>query len=138
MSGAEEVVAEIEKNEGLRKRLAAALASDPETRILILRSIVREVATKQDLRDLENRLNIRINDIYRLIDARISDLNKRIDSLERSFDARLTDLDKRIDSLDKRIEMLERRMDFVARISIILTGSVMAAIVAQLIVLILR
>ena len=57
----------------------------------------------------------------------MGDLDKRIDSL-----------DRRIDALDRRIDALDKRMDYVAKVSWTLTISVLAALVAHLILALLR
>jgi len=51
---------------------------------------------------------------------RIGDLDKRIDAL-----------DRRIDALDKRIDSLDKRIDYVTKVSWALTLSVIATLVAQ-------
>lgn len=84
------------KNEDFISAVALAIAKSPKIQVLILESIIKNVATKDDLRDLRH-----------YVDVRISDLNKRIDILETSINARIDSLDKRIDSLDKRISLLQ-------------------------------
>jgi hypothetical protein len=63
------------------------------------------------------------------IDARINDLDKRIDALDKRIDA----LDKRIDSLDRRIDSLDKRIDLAIKITLILTGSVIATLLTEII-----
>jgi tetrahydromethanopterin S-methyltransferase subunit G len=46
---------------------------------------------------------------------------------------RIDDLDKRIDSLDKRIDSLDKRIDFATKVTFLLTGSVLAALIAEII-----
>ncbi len=74
--------------------------TNKEMKYLIMQSVIRDVATKEDIRDLK-----------RYVDVRIGDLDKRIDSL-----------DKRIDSLDKRISVMQWvMMIFFTIFSVILT-----------------
>ena len=73
------------KNEDFINSVALAIAKSPRIQLLILESVVKNVATKVDIRELRH-----------YVDVRIGDLDKRIDSL-----------DKRIDSLDKRISLLQ-------------------------------
>ena len=83
------------------KGVAFQIATNNEMKTLILQSVVRDVATKEDIRDLKH-----------YVDVRIGDLDKRIDSL-----------DKRIDSLDKRITMMQWvMMIFFTIFSAILTA----------------
>ena len=88
------------KNDEFLKGVAVELATNKEMKYLILQSVIRDVATKEDIRDLK-----------RYVDVRIGDLDKRIDSL-----------DKRIDSLDKRISVMQWvMMIFFTIFSVILT-----------------
>ena len=73
------------KNEDFINSVALAIAKSPRIQLLILESVVKNVATKDDIRELRH-----------YVDVRIGDLDKRIDSL-----------DKRIDCLDKRISLLQ-------------------------------
>jgi len=73
------------KNEDFINSVALAIAKSPRIQLLILESVVKNVATKDDIRELRH-----------YVDVRIGDLDKRIDSL-----------DKRIDGLDKRISLLQ-------------------------------
>jgi len=81
------------------KGVAAELAKDPNLQLLILESVIKNVATKDDIRELKEE----IRENRRYTDVRVSDLDKRIESLDKRFDS----LDKRIDSLDKRISLLQ-------------------------------
>ena len=81
------------------KGVAAEPAKDPNLQLLILESIIKNVATKDDIRELKEE----IRENRRYTDVRVSDLDKRIESLDKRFDS----LDKRIDSLDKRISLLQ-------------------------------
>lgn len=81
------------------KGVAAEPAKDPNLQLLILESVIKNVATKDDIRELKEE----IRENRRYTDVRVSDLDKRIESLDKRFDS----LDKRIDSLDKRISLLQ-------------------------------
>ena len=80
------------KNEDFINSVALAIAKSPRIQLLILESVVKNVATKDDIRELRH-----------YVDVRIGDLDKRIDSLDKRIDS----LDKRIDGLDKRISLLQ-------------------------------
>ena len=95
------------KNDKFLKGVAVELATNKEMKYLILQSVIRDIATKEDIRDLK-----------RYVDVRIGDLDKRIDSLDKRIDS----LDKRIDSLDKRMSMFQWvMMIFFTIFSVILT-----------------
>ncbi|MEZ0290021.1 MAG: hypothetical protein ABWJ42_02890 [Sulfolobales archaeon] len=119
--------------------------------------IERQMATKDDIKTLEERVRVvedRLLDLAKIVSElrgaytelgkriddlgkRIDDLDKRIDALDRridSLDKRIDALDKRIDSLDKRIDSLDKRLDFAVKITLLLTGSVLAALVTEIIV----
>ncbi len=69
-----------------------------------------EIATRDDLRDLQETLERRFD----ATDARIDSLDGRIGSLEgrmESLEGRIGSLEGRIGSLEGRMESLDRRMD---------------------------
>jgi len=157
---ADDIVRLFEGDVRARKRLAELLVSEPDIRLAIINAVMRDVATKHDLKELEGRLEARIGSVEaRLMGVerelaalreriakvegaltqlaeRIGDLDKRIDSLDKRIDAldkRIDSLDMRIDSLDKRMDSLDKRMDYIARLTLVLTGSVVAALAASII-----
>ena len=100
------------------KGIVTEIARDKSMRHLLLQSVIKETATKDDLRDLKEYIDARINDLYkhigvleRSINERFLSLDKRITTLENSVNARLDALDKRIDGLDKRITTLENSIN---------------------------
>lgn len=76
------------------RQLVLALPADPEN-----------LATKDDLRSLEERFNARLDGRLEPLEAR---LDGRLESLEARLDGRLESLDAR---LDGRLESLEARLD---------------------------
>ena len=159
---AEDIVRLFEEDARARKRLAELLVSEPDVRLAIISAVLRDVATKGDLEALrravredmeafreevltrilalEGRVSelgervSRLEGAFTQLVERIGDLDKRIDSLDKRIDS----LDKRIDSLDKRMDSLDRRIDYVARVSWVLVVSVLATLVAQLALALLR
>jgi len=147
---AEDVVKLFESDERSRKRLAKLLlpevVSEPDLRLAIINAVLRDVATKEDITKVMEEIEKIRKDVYtyitelrervsklegaftQLVD-RIGDLDKRIDSLDKRIDA----LDRRIDALDKRIDSLDKRIDYVTKVSWALTLSVLATLVAQII-----
>lgn len=75
--------------------------------------------------EINSTLSRRIDDINNSLSKRIEDLSKRVDYVNNN-------LSKRIDALDKRIDALDERIDLVAKISILLAGSVIATLIAQI------
>ena len=143
---AEDIVRLFEEDTRARKRLAELLTSEPDVRLVIINAVLRDVATKQDLKELREEFRREIDGLQREVSGlrervarlegvvaqlaeRIADLDKRIDALDKRIDS----LDKRIDALDKRMDSLEKRMDYMAKVTLALTGSVLATLVADII-----
>ena len=92
------------------KGIVTEIARDKSMRHLLLQSVIKETATKDDLRDLKEYIDARINDLYkhigvleRSINERFLSLDKRITTLESGVNARLDALDKRITTLENSI-----------------------------------
>ncbi len=72
---------ELERDEAGRRRLArmlaADIASEGELRVLLVNAVLREVATKEDLRRLEERMER----LEKELREKIRRLDERIDSL---------------------------------------------------------
>ena len=101
------------------KGVAFQIATNNEMKTLILQSVVRDVATKEDIRDLKHYVDVRIGDL----DKRIDSLDKRIDSLDKRIDSLEKTVNARIDSLDKRMTMMQWvMMIFFTIFSVILTA----------------
>ena len=83
---AEDIVRLFEEDVRARKRLAELLVSEPDVRLALANAILREVATKEDIRELRKELR---DEMYRIreelkayIDARIGGVEGRVNSLE--------------------------------------------------------
>jgi predicted nucleic acid-binding Zn-ribbon protein len=131
---AEEVVNLFEADVRARKRLAELLVSEPDVRLAIINAVLRDVATKDDIEALKNAtksdveaLRREVESLRRDVFAQVSELRERVSKLEGAF----TQLVDRMGDLDKR-------MDYVAKVSWTLTISVLAALVAHLILALLR
>uniref|UniRef100_A0A7J3X9Y7 DUF1640 domain-containing protein n=1 Tax=Thermofilum pendens TaxID=2269 RepID=A0A7J3X9Y7_THEPE len=145
---AEDIVRLFEEDARARKRLAELLVSEPDVRLAIISAVLRDVATKGDLEALRRAVRedmeaFREEVLARILalEGRVSELGERVSRLEGAFTQlveRIGDLDKRIDSLDRRMDSLDRRMDYVARVSWVLVVSVLATLVAQLTLALLR
>jgi predicted nuclease with TOPRIM domain len=138
----------------LRLAIINAVLRDVATKddVVKLREEIEKIriATKEDINRLEERIEVFRKEIYAQVAElrervsklegaftqlveRIGDLDKRIDALDKRIDA----LDKRIDSLDKRIDALDKRIDYVTKVSWALTLSVLATLIAQIMMRIL-
>ena len=81
MSVIDQLLEDMDRHPEKRKRLARTLALDIATeetlRLLLLEGLLRDVATKQDLREVEERLQKQIEELRK----DIWKLNERMDSL---------------------------------------------------------
>jgi hypothetical protein len=87
-----QLVDELRRDEELRKALSEELLAEAlsrkEWRRAALLAVLKEAATKDDIRELRA-----------YIDTRIDDLSRRIDDLGNNLDQRIDDLDKRLGDL---------------------------------------
>lgn len=70
-----------------------------------------ELATKNDLDQLETRLGVRIDDVETRLGSRIDGLGGRIDEAETKLGSRIDSLADRIEGVDSRIDGLEQTMN---------------------------
>lgn len=54
---AERVMDEIEADKRLRKRLAELIVSEPDIRLVLINSVIADVATKSDIKELRAEMN---------------------------------------------------------------------------------
>ena len=144
---ANDIVRLFEEDVKARKRLAELLVVDEDVRLAIINAVIRDVATKRDLDGLRDELRAEFRAEIGRLDARLQGFERELSALrERAARVegvlsqvaeRIGDLDKRIDtlekSIDKRIDELSKRMDYIARMNAILTLSVIATLVAAII-----
>ncbi len=85
------------EDEDFLRGFAIKVAKQKPLQELILKSVIPNVATKNDLKDLETRLK---NDIIHYIDKRLDDtrnyIDKRLDDMRNYIDKRLDDIRKLI------------------------------------------
>jgi len=150
---AEAIVELFERDVRARKRLAELLVSEPDVRLAIINAVLRDVATKSDIERIRGEyatkedVNILRSEIEK-IRVDLVDVRERLSKLEgivsqliermNDFDKRIDALDKRIDSLDKRIDGLDKRLDYVAKISWTLTIGVIATLIANIVLMVIR
>ena len=116
---AEDIVKLFEEDVRARRRLAELLVSEPDVRLALANAILREVATKDDLRELREELKA-------YIDA-------KVEGLEKLFNARISGVDKRIDSLEQRVGDLAAlvRASLIA-ITVTLASTVLTPLILRL------
>jgi len=71
MSNLEEKVLETLKRNKFSKMIVSEIAVDPELRYFLLQSIIPNVATKSDIRDLRNEIYKNRHEIISYVDERI-------------------------------------------------------------------
>jgi len=69
------------KANALMKAIAAEIASDPNLRALLVQAVLREVATKEDIARLEEKLDRKIESVRIELDRKIEDLRRDFSSL---------------------------------------------------------
>jgi predicted RNase H-like nuclease (RuvC/YqgF family) len=129
---ADQIVDLFERDLRARKRLAELIVMEPDIRLAIINAVLREVATKDDIKALENDIKA-LGDATRKdikeLEGRIQELSNMVSELRGAY----KELSKRIDDLDKRIDSLDKRIDFATKVTLLLTGSVLAALIAEII-----
>jgi chromosome segregation ATPase len=105
----EDVAELFEGDARARRRLAELLVSEPDVRLAVINTVLRDVATKSTLEAVRKEILARAS----RLEGRVSELSERAARLEGA----LTQLVERIGGLDKKIDALERRMDYVVRAS---------------------
>jgi predicted nuclease with TOPRIM domain len=122
---ADQIVDLFERDLRARKRLAELIVMEPDIRLAIINAVLREVATKDDIKALENDIKA-LGDATRKdikeLEGRIQELSNMVSEMRGAY----KELSKRIDDLDKRI-------DFASKVTLLLTGSVLAALIAEII-----
>ena len=129
MSIAKQLLEELDKDEKLSNefisRIAFKLAQNTDIRLLVLNSLIRDVATKMDIEGLgdaigkdiqelrnetkaeieslrnetKNQVQLLKGDMIKYVDSKYIDMIKYVDSKFDSFDKRMNDLNNRIDEV---------------------------------------
>jgi septal ring factor EnvC (AmiA/AmiB activator) len=115
---ADQIVDLFERDLRARKRLAELIVMEPDIRLAIINAVLREVATKDDIKALGDATRKDIKEL----EGRIQELSNMVSEMRGAY----KELSKKIDDLDKRI-------DFAAKVTLLLTGSVLAALIAEII-----
>ena len=134
---AEDIVKLFEQDSRARKRLAELLVTEPDVRLALANAIIREVATKDDIKELRaemyqirDELRAEIHDVR---DELRAEIHKIRDELKTYVDARIEALNNRIDGLEKRLSDLAAlvRASLIA-ITITLASTVMTPLILKL------
>ena len=134
---AEALVEELERNPGLRQRLARAIAPDvvagialsPELRGALIQGLVREVATKGDVERLRESLEALRREVA--TKAELGELRRELEETRREMATReelkqlhseleqlrgeITALSQRVTALEARVEELSARIGSLER-----------------------
>jgi len=105
------IVKLFEENPDAVKRFAELLIIEPNIRLALINAIIRDIATKEDLEKLENRISM---------------LENRINSLE-----------SRIGVLEGKIDEISKRLDYVFKMIMVSLFSIIVSIATTIIVKIL-
>ena len=103
---------DIRDREELRSLLEPTLGPEATMKLLEQYPPVAptDLTTKDDLHELEGRLDGRFASIDRKFDA----IDRKFEAIDRKFEAidqRFEDMDRRFEDMDRRFERLETRMD---------------------------
>ena len=122
---AEDVVRLFERDAGARKRLAALLVSEPEVRLAIINAVLRDVATRQDLREA-------VRELREYVDKRFTELKDYVDKRFTEFKEYV---DRRFDRLESEVRELRSRLWWVVATAIL---GWLAVVIEQLLLYLAR
>ncbi len=143
MSIAEKLIEELEKDPKIRRRLAELMVTDSDVRLAVINAVLADVATKKDLKELEERfrnemqrevskleerLRSELQREVRRLEERISALESRISTLEKRMEA----LEVRVNSIEARIAKLEGQMDLFVRLFVAFNLPTLIAVIGIL------
>jgi len=130
---ADHIVKLFEEDVRARKRLAELLVTEPDIRLAIINAILRDVATKSDLKELEERLRNEFITRLSSIENRITSLEQRINGLEQ----RIVGLEQRIARLEQRVAKLEGQMSLFIKLFIAFNLPILMGIIGILLKMLL-
>ena len=93
---AEDIVKLFEEDIRARKRLAELLVSEPDVRLALANAMLREVATKDDLKELRAEMHRMGEELRAELKAYI---DAKVEGLEKLFNARIDGLERRVSEL---------------------------------------
>ncbi len=125
MSDFEEKVIEVLKKKRVLKMIVSEIAVDPELRHFLLQSLLPNVATKDDIRELRRELRSEILANRNSINMLLNEIHQARHEIISYVEGRISDLDKRIDALDKRIDALDKRISLLQWLMILMLSLMM-------------
>jgi len=133
---AEDVVRLFERDAGARRRLAALLVSEPEVRLAIINAVLRDVATRQDLREavreFRDYTDKRFAELKEYVDTRFTELREYVD---KGLAELKEYVDARFDRLESELRELRNRLWLV--VATVILGWI-AVVMEQLLLYIMR
>ena len=134
---AEDIVKLFEEDVRARKRLAELLMSEPDVRLALANAILREVVTKDDLKELRaemHRMREELRDeIYKVRAELKAYIDAKVEGLEKLFNARISGVERRVEGLEQRISDLAAlvRASLIA-ITITLASTILTPLILRL------
>ncbi len=151
MSIAEKLVEELERDPKIRKRLAELMVTDSDVRLAIINAVLADVATKKDLKELEEGLRNEIHatkeDLERLEERLGNEMKKDLERLEerlrndfrneiqrevRRLEERISALEIRVNAIEARIARLEGQMNLFVKLFIAFNLPTLIAVIGIL------
>jgi methyl-accepting chemotaxis protein len=129
VSLAAKVLEEIEKNAELRRKLfrilLADLMLDPDLRMAMVNAVIREVATKSDLFEMEKRIKASIDDLGKNVSSHLEnvlargsikdDLASKVEEVARDV-KELKNMIGAVESVGERLDKVEDKVDTVKNV----------------------
>ena len=134
---AEDIVRLFEEDVRARRRLAELLVSEPDVRLALANAILREVATKDDLKELRaemHRMREELRDeIYKVRAELKAYIDAKVEGLEKLFNARISGVERGVEGLEQRISDLTAlvRASLIA-ITITLASTILTPLMLKL------
>jgi len=127
---AEDIVKLFEEDVRARRRLAELLVSEPDVRLALANAILREVATKDDLKELRAEMRRMGEELRAELKAYI---DAKVEGLEKSLNARISGMERGVEGLEQRISDLAAlvRASLVA-ITITLASTILTPLMLKL------
>jgi len=132
---AKQIVQLFKKDKEARRELAYLLVSDMEVRLVLTSAVLREVATKQDIAKLDEKIEktaLALKQDIAKLDEKIEKVAARLDEKMEKMTAKL---DEKIDRLDRRMEeRLRTEVDRLYRLLMISLLGILTAILTNILV----
>ncbi len=94
-------------------------------------------ATKQDIESLRDELRREFNDQFRFLENRLSEVEKGLEALRREFMEFREKINERIARLEGCIEGLEKRVDLLTKVMLMINAPILIAVIGILLKMLL-